>query len=295
MRRARAVLERELLELAQQALLAVADLGDQRACAPACRARARAPRARLDQPARQLPRLDVALGGDLAAGRLDRLARAPAGALARPSSRAKNATVSVSRSMPAMRGGDRLDVGLLPALDAVGDHEAPAHARTSSRDSAPRPRPACTASPSKTSTPAGAARRLGHRAQARAALGDAAVVVAVDQVGGLEASARRPSLLAGAVVTARVRRTLSSAASCPRRLERAARTVPSRSVRTTVGTAAQRGERGRRGMAVGVVAPDLDRRDLRVQAREQRGQARVGAAVVGDLQRVDRRRARAAA
>ena len=42
------------------------------------------------------------------------------------------------------------------------------------------------ASPSSTSTLRGVALLLGERAQARAALGDRAVVVAVDQVGGLQ-------------------------------------------------------------------------------------------------------------
>jgi hypothetical protein len=45
--------------------------------------------------------------------------------LVRPSSRAKNATV-VSGGSAGERGATSLDVGVLPALDAVDDHEAPA-------------------------------------------------------------------------------------------------------------------------------------------------------------------------
>ena len=65
------------------------------------------------------------------------------------------------------------------------------------------------------------------------------------------------------------------------------RTVPSRSVRDARHRGAQRGERVRRRMPVGVLAPDLDRGDLGLRAGEQRGQAGIVAAVVGDLEDVD--------
>ena len=71
-RGARAVLERELLELAQQPLLAVADLRDERLRALAVQVDLQRPGLAF-QPLRQVPRLDVVLGRDLAADLLDRL------------------------------------------------------------------------------------------------------------------------------------------------------------------------------------------------------------------------------
>ena len=103
--RAGAVLERELLELAQQPLLALADLRDQRLGAGLVELEAELA-ARAADPARQLPRLDAALLGDLAAGRPRPPCAAPAGTLARPSSRAKNATVGLGVDA-LQRGGDR--------------------------------------------------------------------------------------------------------------------------------------------------------------------------------------------
>ena len=90
-----AVLERELLQLAQQPLLAIADVRDQRPRGLRVELEAELA-ARADDPARQLARLDGALLRDLPAGRLDRLAQR-AGTLSRPSSRPKNATVSARR------------------------------------------------------------------------------------------------------------------------------------------------------------------------------------------------------
>ena len=66
-------------------------------------------------------------------------------------------------------------------------------------------------------------------------------------------------------------------------------TLPSRSVRTSAAPAADESTDGGRGrMAIDVVAPDLDRRQARSQALQERGQPRIGAAVVGDLEDVDR-------
>src|SRR3954451_7796645 len=50
---------------------------------------------------------------------------------------------------------------------------------------------------------------------------------------------------------------------------------------------AERRDGGGRRMAIGVVAADLDRGEARAQAFEQRGQAGVLAAVMGDLEDVD--------
>ncbi len=79
----------------------------------------------------------------------------------------------------------RLDLGVLPALDAVGDHEPPAHGEGHRRE---RPGDVLgRALVGLVDLDAGrSGRGLRHRAQLRAALGDAAVVVPVDQVGGLE-------------------------------------------------------------------------------------------------------------
>ena len=96
------------------------------------------------------------------------------------------------------RVGDERDVGVLPALDAVGDHEAPAEReRHRAERRGDRVRRAGVALEQLDA--AGAALALGHRAQPRAALGDAAVVVAVDQVGGAEGGHARASLDAAAV------------------------------------------------------------------------------------------------
>ena len=67
------------------------------------------------------------------------------------------------------------------------------------------------------------------------------------------------------------------------------RTVPSRSVRSDRGDRLlERRERRFRRMPVGVAAADLDRRDPRPEALQQRRQAGIGAAVVRDLEHVDR-------
>ena len=140
----------------------------------------------LDQPLRQVPGLDVDLGRDLAAGLLDGLEELR------------------GRLVAALLAGEEGDREGL----RVGGSRAPARpARRRSPSSARRRRRSRTGGPSRTSScdsaaatfsrrarvalvdldAGGAGRVLGHRAQARAALGDAAVVVAVDQVGGAEA------------------------------------------------------------------------------------------------------------
>ena len=118
--------------------------------------------------------------------------------------------------------------------------------------------------------------RLGHRAQAGAALADAAVVVAVDQVGGLEGGHR---------IESRHERGCAAPPAAG-----STRTLPSRSVRTTAAPAARsartrrRGRDGRRCCArpTSIAASRGRRRS------QQRGQPRIGAAVVGDLEDVDR-------
>ena len=142
-------------------------------------------RARAGDPARQLPRLDAALLGDLAAG----LPRPPCAARRRPCCAPPrgrtSAIVSVSPSMPFMAAAtcstsasfQRSTPSAITKRRPMAKVMVVSAASTSS---------AVHASPSSTSTPAGAALGLRQRAQLGAALGDAAVVVAEDQVGGLE-------------------------------------------------------------------------------------------------------------
>ena len=124
-RGAPAVLERELLELAEQALLALADLGDERAGGALVELEAELAGARL-HPAGQLPRLDAALDRDLPAGALDGGAQ-PVGDLVAALLAAEQRERERLAVHALHGGGDELDVGVLPALDAVGDHEAAAH------------------------------------------------------------------------------------------------------------------------------------------------------------------------
>ena len=182
-RGARAVLEGELLELAQEPLLAVADLRDERLRAVAVQVDLQ----RLGlafQPLRQIPRLDVVLGRDLAADLLDRLVELVRGLVA-----ALLAGEERDRERLGVGGLQRLDDGLdlrvLPALHAVRDHEPAAHGERhrAQRDLHRRGR-ALVALVDLDARGAGLV--LGHRAQAGAPLGDATVVVAVDEVSGAE-------------------------------------------------------------------------------------------------------------
>ena len=178
-----AVLERELLELAEQPLLALADLVDEGLGAGLVELEAVLAGPGL-QPARELPRLDAALDGDRAAGGLDRGAQ-PVGDLVAPLLAAEQRERERLAVHALHRGGDGLDVGVLPALDAVGDHEAAAHgeAHRRERDDHLVGRAQLAL---EHLDPAGAALGLGELAQLGAALGDAAVVVAEDEVDGLE-------------------------------------------------------------------------------------------------------------
>ena len=183
MRRALAVLERELLELAQQPLLALADLADQGLGAGLVELEAVLAGPGLD-PARELPGLDAALHRDRAAGGLDRLAQA-VGHLVAALLAAEHRERERLAVHAAHGGGDGLDVGVLPALDAVGDHEAAAHGERHRGEGGDH-RVGRAVLALEHLDPAGAALGLRERAQLGAALGDAAVVVAEDQVGGLE-------------------------------------------------------------------------------------------------------------
>ena len=182
-RGALAVLERELLELAQQPLLALADLVDEGLGAGLVELEAVLAGAGL-QPARQLPRLDAALYGDRAARGLDGGAQ-PVGDLVAPLLAGEHRERQRLAVHALHRGGDGLDVGVLPALDAVGDHEAAAHGEAhrcqGDDDLLGRAQLAL-----EHLHPAGSALGLRERAQLGAALGDAAVVVAEHQVDGLE-------------------------------------------------------------------------------------------------------------
>ena len=140
----------------------------------------------LARPLGELPRLDRHLRDDLPAGALDRRRAAPPGAFARASSRANSASV-VSGGICAIAGSEMLlDVRLAPALDAFDDDHAPADRerhRGERRGDARRRRLRRPRAARRSRRRPSA---FGERAQPRAALGDRAVVVAVDQVGGLE-------------------------------------------------------------------------------------------------------------
>ena len=116
---------------------------------------------------------------------------------------------------------------------------------------------------------------LGQRPQLRAALGEPAVVVAVDQVGGLP----------GGHGSGEARRSVGGW-QLPRRDAQPHR-CPSRSVAATCADRAAGRERRRCRMAVGVALADRDRRELRSQAARESREAGVVAAVVGDLQHLD--------
>ena len=107
-RRAGAELERQLLELAQQPLLAVADVGISALARAAVELEAELA-ARARDPLGQLPGLDRLLGGDVAAGLLHGLVERRRAPWRAHSSRAKKATVvSGGRRLQAPR--ERLDV-----------------------------------------------------------------------------------------------------------------------------------------------------------------------------------------
>ena len=117
-------------------------------------------------------------------------------ALARPSSRAKKATV-VSGAIAGQGGHEvRLDLLLLEALGAVDDEEPPPHGE-GHRAQRQRDLLGGRGVALEDLDAAGPGLALGQRAQAAAALGQAAVVVAVEQVGRLEgrhaAESRRPA------------------------------------------------------------------------------------------------------
>ena len=182
--RARAELERELLELAQQALLAVADVRDERLRRGAVELEAE-PARLLAHPLRQLPGLDGALGADVAAGRLDRR-RAARRRLGAALLAGEEGDGRLGRHRPRAPGARcACDLGVLPALDAVDDEEAPpdgeGHRAQRRGDRVRRRRVALE------DLDAARARSRSRPARAAArALGDTAVVVAVDEVGGLE-------------------------------------------------------------------------------------------------------------
>jgi hypothetical protein len=173
------VLERQRLQLPLQALLAVPDTRDQRPRALLVELHSELRRAR-DQPARQLARLDVALLGDLAAGLLDRAAQRGRDLVAAFLAREERDGQALGVDALHRLGDDR-HLGVLPALDAVGDHEATAERerhRVQRRDHGFRRARIAF----EQLDAAGAGLALGHRAQPHPALADAAVVVAVDQV-----------------------------------------------------------------------------------------------------------------
>ena len=136
------------------------------------------------RPLGQVPGLDGRLRDDLSTrlldGRVQRRGRFGATLLAREQ---RDGRIGRHRRE---RGRERLlDLGLLPALDALDqDHAAPHHQRHRRQ----RPRDALRAGRLALQRlhAVGPAIAFGQRAQARAALGDRAVIVAVNQIRGLE-------------------------------------------------------------------------------------------------------------
>ena len=212
---ARAELERELLELAQQPLLAVADAGDERAGGAGVELEAE-----LRRPCSATQR-----GSSFALTAASSATTPPAGLTALPSAAGHLVAPLLAGEEgdgqrlgvdARQRGDDRLDLGVLPALDAVGDHEAPAHGEGHRAERAGDRARACRSRPRRPRRRCAPLSASASAAQLRAALGDAAVVVAVDQVGGLEgghsgestralggdASVASPRLIAAAAPTA---------------------------------------------------------------------------------------------
>src|SRR5207237_700186 len=132
-------------------------------------------------PARQLPRLDRGFGGDVAAGLGDGLAQ-PLGCLELPllAREESNRRVGSDRRKRVL---ERVELLLLPALDAVDDDEPTAdrERQGAERDGDGIRRLALEHLYALRATP-----RLSQRPQPGAPLGDPAVVVAVDQIRRLE-------------------------------------------------------------------------------------------------------------
>ena len=109
----------------------------------------------------------------------------PSGALTRPSSRAKKVDRRVRRDRRQCRD-ERGELLLLPALDALDDDEAPADGEGHGIErQGDRLRGGVLALEQLHAL--SPALLLGQRAQPGPPLGDAAVIVTVDEVGGLEA------------------------------------------------------------------------------------------------------------
>jgi hypothetical protein len=142
-----------------------------------------------DRPGRQFPRLQPLLGADVAAGLADGVVESgrdlEAAVLA-----TEEGDGRVGRQI-CERVDERGQLLLLPPLDAVDDDEAAAererHRAQRDRD---RSRGAGVALEELKSLSAGL--RFGERAQPRPPLRDPAVIVAVDQVRGLERGRHGP-------------------------------------------------------------------------------------------------------
>lgn len=180
---ARPQLDGELLDLAHEPLLAIADLSDERLRAFAVKLNAELRRLAL-QPFRQLLGLQRALDRDVSARALDGLGERRAD-LEAPLLAAEEGDRRVGTDCLQRRRDMGLHVRFLPALDAVDDQKAPAdrerHRRQRAGDRLRRRRVALEALQAARTRLA-----LGERPQSGAALADATVVVAVDEVGGLE-------------------------------------------------------------------------------------------------------------
>ncbi len=185
--------QRQLLQLAQQPLLALSDLRDERLGGGGVERQAEA-RGLLARPLGELPRLDGQLRDDLSAGALDGVVQRGgclrAGLLAR-----EQRERGVGRHLRDGRGEVLLDVVLAPALDPFDDDHAPPdrerHRGERVGDAGGRGGLAFEQLDARASP----LLAFAERPQPRPPLGDGAVVVAVDQVGGPQVG-HRPSLCA---------------------------------------------------------------------------------------------------
>ena len=136
-----------------------------------------------DHPLRELPRFHALLGADVATGLADGLVKASGSLRARVlAGEERHRSLAWDR---VERRLERLEILVLPPLRAVGDDEPPAE-RERHRVEARRDRLWRRALALEQLDPLGTALGLGQGAQPRPALGDPAVVVAVDQIRGLE-------------------------------------------------------------------------------------------------------------
>ena len=183
--------QRQLLELAQQSLLATTDLCDERLGGGAVEEQAQARRLTA-RPACELPGLDRHVRDDEPPSALDRLGntlgRLGALLLAR-----EQRQRGLRRDRRERRQQISLRVRATPALDPLDD-DHPCSQRERHRRERLRDRRGCGGVALEHLDARGPAALFGERAQAGPPFGDRGVVVAVDEVGGAQLGCRRRAL-----------------------------------------------------------------------------------------------------